>query len=127
MKFIYSILITFCVFTLAAQTELPTGQIEVIKAFEVRLVETKKIKIIPPPVAIDSTVRRYEYKLLAPSPAIDYVVAELKPLAITPEKTATYFPFFAKAGFGSPNSFLGLLSYDQLQSDKLDWELISGI
>ncbi len=121
MKFIYSILITFCTFSATAQNELPTGQIEVIKDFEVRLVETKKIKIIPPPVAIDSTVRRYEYKLLATSPSIEYVVAELKPLAITPEKKAMYYPLFVKAGYGSPNSLLALLSYDHLQGENLDW------
>ncbi|MDQ3015946.1 MAG: hypothetical protein M3R25_04380 [Bacteroidota bacterium] len=121
MKYIHSVLFVLFSICLYGQNELPTGQIEVIKDFEVRLVETKKIKIIPAPVGIDSTVRRYEYKLLAPSPSIDYVVPELKPLAITPEKKSLFYPLFAKAGYGSPNSLLALLSYDHVQGDYLDW------
>lgn len=107
-----------------AQTDLPIGKIEVIKDFEVRITETKKIRIIPQPIPIDSTVRLYQYELLAPSPSIQYVVAELKPLAIEPEQKPTYYPLFAKAGFGNPNSFLGNFSYDHLQSDVSDWGVI---
>lgn len=115
---IFFLAITTSVF---AQNELPTGQIEVIKDFEVRLLETKKIRIIPQPIALDSALRRYEYVLSAPSPSIEYVVAELKPLAINPEKKAAYYPLFVKAGYGSPNSLLGEFSYDHHQNDALQW------
>src|SRR5687768_7162117 len=108
---------------LSAQNELPSGKIEVIKDFEVRLAEAKKIRIIPQPLVIDSTGRRYEYKLLAPSPAIQYDVPELKPLAIDPEQKPTYYPLFAKAGYGSPNSLLGAVSYDHQMSSGLMWGL----
>ena len=108
---------------LMAQTELPKGQIEVVKDFEVRLMETKKIRIIPHPIIIDSTSRQFEYKLLAPSPSIEYIIPELKPLAIEPGQKPTYYPLFAKAGYGSPNSFLGQVSYDYLQNEIFDWGL----
>ena len=71
--------------------DLPGGQIEVIKDFEVRLVEAKKIRIVPQPTALDSTVRRYEYKLLVPSPQIVYLVPEIKPLAINPEQKPVFY------------------------------------
>lgn len=121
MRLIYSIVFFILTTSVFAQTELPNGQIEVIKDFEVRLLETKKIRIIPQPIPLDSASRRYEYKLLAPSPSIDYVVAELKPLAIDPEKKPPYYPLFVKAGYGSPNSLLGELSYDHRQNDMLQW------
>lgn len=121
MRLIHIIFLLFLTTSIFAQTELPTGQIEVIKDFEVRLLETKKIRIIPQPIALDSALRRYEYKLSAPSPSIEYVVTELKPLAINPEKKNTYYPLFAKAGYGSPNSFLGEVSYDHHQNDQLQW------
>lgn len=121
MKNIISFLLSFTVLTLTAQTELPTGQIEVVKDFEVRLTETKKIRIIPQPVPIDSTVRRYDYKLLAPSPSIDYLSPEIKPLAINSEKKPLYYPLYAKVGYGSPNSLLGLFSYDHLQNESFQW------
>lgn len=113
----------FILWTLSvqAQTELPTGKIEVIKDFEVRLTETKKIKIVPQPVPLDSAVRRYDYKLLAPSPSIEYLIPELKPLAINPEKKPAYYPLFAKAGYGSPNSLLGEASYDHVQNESFQW------
>lgn len=121
MKNIIGIICVLSGLSLAAQTELPTGQIEVIKGFEVRLTETTKIKIVPQPVPVDSNVRRYEYRLLAPSPSIQYLTPEIKPLAIQPERKNVYYPFYAKAGYGSPNSFLGMVSYDHSQSEQLSW------
>ncbi|MEO6130212.1 MAG: hypothetical protein ABIQ02_00085, partial [Saprospiraceae bacterium] len=123
MRFIYILFFISSVSSMFAQNELPTGQIEVIKDFEVRLLETKKIRIIPQPITLDSTMRRYDYKLTAPSPSIDYVVAELKPLAINPENKPPYYPLFAKAGYGSPNSLLGEFSYDHRQNEMLQWGL----
>jgi hypothetical protein len=43
----------------AQDQPLPSGQIEVIKDFEVRLTEAKKIRIVPQPISLDSTSRRY--------------------------------------------------------------------
>src|SRR5688500_1589861 len=116
MKLNYILFLLFLSCSAAAQNELPTGKIEVVKDFEVRLIETKKIKIIPQPVTVDTSMRRYEYKLLAPSPAIKYEIPELTPLAIEPEQQPAYYPLFAKAGYGSPNSLLGIISYDRQQS-----------
>jgi hypothetical protein len=121
MRFIHSLLFSTLTTILCAQNELPTGQIEVIKDFEVRLMETKKIRVIPQPIELDSTMRKYEYKLLAPSPSIEYLVPELKPLSINPEARPAYYPLFAKAGYGSPNSLLGEFSYDHKQNDALQW------
>jgi len=121
MRLIHILFIFLLTNSIFAQEELPTGQIEVIKDFEVRLLETKKIRIIPQPITLDSAMRRYEYTLSAPSPSIEYVVAELKPLSINPEKKPPYYPLFVKAGYGNPNSLLGELSYDHLQNDMLQW------
>lgn len=120
LQIITVILLLFS-FGINAQTDLPTGKIEVIKDYEVRLVDANKIRIIPPPRVIDSTGRHYEYQLLAVSPTIEYEVAELKPLAIEPEVKPAYYPLFAKAGYGNPNSILGLLSYDRLMNNGLAW------
>ena len=104
-----------------AQTTLPSGKIEVVKDFEVRLAESQKIRIVPQPVQIDSAVRKYDYKLQAPSPAIEYEVPELKPLAIQSEKRPQYYPLFAKAGYGNPNSFVGQFSYDNVKQENFQW------
>lgn len=121
MKIILFFLFSLISIAASAQNELPTGQIEVVKDFEVRLTETKKIKIIPQPLIIDTSSRHYEYTLLAPAPAIEYEVAELKPLSIEPEQKPVYYPFYAKAGYGSPNSLLALVSYDHDQNENFGW------
>ena len=92
-----------------------------VKDFEVRLTESKKIKIIPQPIVRDTSIRQYEYLLIAPSPEIEYIIPELKPLAIEPEQKPTCYPFFAKAGYGSPNSLLGWLSYDHATGENLSY------
>ncbi len=104
-----------------AQNTLPDGQIEVIKGYEVKLAPAGKIKFVPQPVEVDSSVRRYTYSLLAPSPSIEYLVPEIKPLAIQPEKKSTAYPLYVKAGYGSPNSLLGALSYDHSNGDQFRW------
>lgn len=124
MKMIKGISILFFLFlalTVSSQNELPTGQIEVIKDFEVRLAEAKKIRIVPEPVVIDTSVRIYEYRLTAPAPKMEYAIPQLKPLALEPEQKPAYYPLFAKAGYGSPNSLLGLFSYDNTQNENLAW------
>lgn len=122
MKGIYFLFFFLLAYAAQAQKELPTGQIEVIKDFEVRLLETKKIPIIPQRIVRDTIAsRQFQYVLAAPAPTIEYVVAELKPLAIEPEQKPAYYPLFAKAGFGNPNSLLGLLSYDHVQNESFDW------
>jgi hypothetical protein len=111
---------------LIAQEQLPSGQIEVIKDFEVRLTEAKKIRIVPQPTPLDSATRRYAYNLVALSPRIDYLIPEIKPLAINPEKKPTYYPLMAKAGYGSPNSILGEFSYDHIQNEAFSWGIDVG-
>jgi hypothetical protein len=121
MRYVHLILFSLCGFSAYSQKELPTGQIEVIKDFEVRLMETKKIKIIPQPIALDSTSRIYTYNLNAPSPSVDYIIPVLKPLELSIEKKPAYYPLYAKAGYGNPNSFLGNFSYDHRQNELLQW------
>lgn len=123
MKTIIVTLFVCIPFLLSSQNELPSGQIEVIKDFEVRLAEAGKIRIIPAPITIDTSTRHYEYHLNAPSPAIEYETPEFKPLTLAQESKPAYYPFFVKAGYGNPNSFLGQLSYDHQQGDHLDWSV----
>ncbi len=55
MKNIILLIAVLSSFSLIAQTDLPTGKIEVVKDFEVRLTETNKIRIVPQPVPLDSS------------------------------------------------------------------------
>ena len=121
MKIYFSVLLAFLAINTYGQKELPSGQIEVIKDYEVKLIKADKIRIIPQPAVRDTSVRVYTYQLNIPSPAIEYHVPQLIPLAIEPEQKPVYYPLYAKAGYGSPNSFLGLVSYDRQIHQDLAW------
>ena len=121
MRTIFCFILLLGVIGLQAQNDLPDEKIEVIKGFDVKLAESAKIKIVPQPIPVDSSVRRYTYNLLAPSPSIVYLVPEIKPLAIQAEKKSVSYPFYAKAGYGSPNSMLGAISYEGVGSDVFQW------
>jgi len=126
MRILTTFLFLFLGGMLIAQEQLPSGQIEVIKDFEVRLTEAKKIRIVPQPTPLDSATRKYAYNLVALSPRIEYLIPEIKPLAINPETKPAYYPLMAKAGYGSPNSMLGAFSYDHVQNDALSWGIDVG-
>ena len=49
MKHLLILAMTLLAVSSYGQSELPTGRIEVVKDFEVRLTETKKIRIVPQP------------------------------------------------------------------------------
>ena len=121
MKTIFGIILFLSVAVLQAQNDLPDEKIEVIKGYEVKLAKSAKIKIVPQPIPVDSSVRNYSYNLISPSPSIVYLVPEIKPLAIQAEKKPVSYPFYAKGGYGSPNSLLGAISYDHVGSDVLQW------
>jgi len=106
---------------LFAQATLPDGQIEVIKDFEVRLVETPKVRIRPEAIPLDTVARTYTYLLKAPSPAIQYGRPDIRPLAIDPETKPTAYPFLARVGFGNPNAWIGQAAYDHWNGDGLGW------
>lgn len=104
-----------------AQAQLPSGQIEVIKDFEVRLTETSKVVLRPEAIPFDTSVRRFTYAMTAPSPAIDYAAPGIRTLLIEPEKRPVSYPFMAKAGVGNPNAWLGHIAFDRKQSDDFGW------
>lgn len=116
--FLLSCAICFSFVSFGQNKELPSGQIEVISDFEVKLTESQKVAISPDAIVRDTSKKRFDYVLEAPSPKIEYLTPELKPIAINPETKATYYPFYAKAGYGNPNAWLFNVSYDRALSSN---------
>lgn len=111
-----SLLLTGQIF--GQKKELPSGKIEVVSDFEVKLTESQKVLIHPDIQVRDTMKRRYDYVLNAPSPNIEYLTPELKPIAINPETKARYYPFYARLGYGNPNAWLWNASYDHTLSSN---------
>lgn len=107
---------------LQAQTDLPSGKVEVVKSFDARLEDTDKISIPAQGVKIDTSAKRYTYEVI-PSEAskikLSYQAPEIRPLAMPNEAMPPYYKGFAKAGIGFPISPYGELGYGTSVTDNL--------
>jgi hypothetical protein len=104
--FILSIFISSsCI--LSAQRELQSENIEVIKDFDARLIDTRKLKIQPKLPPIDTAKRTYDYDVSIQEFQVSYDSPVLRPLAMLSESTPTGYRNYARAGYGKPNAILG--------------------
>lgn len=94
-------------FILSAQNELPAENIEVIKDFDARLIDSKKLKIQPKLPPIDTAKRSYDYDVSIREFQVSYDSPVLRPLAMPSENAPTAFRNYVRAGYGKPNAILG--------------------
>lgn len=102
-----------------AQNDLDISEIEVIKHFDARLIETQKAQVLPRLPEADTSARKYEYQLSRINPEITYLPPQIRPLALRPEEQPKAYRGFLRAGFGVPNAILGDLSYLIVDDDPL--------
>lgn len=93
------------------QGTLPVEEIEVIKHFDARLIETKKVELFPVLPDADTSSRQYTYDLSLENPPITYLPPQIRPLAVRPETPPPSYKGHLRAGYGAPNAALGNLSY----------------
>ena len=91
---------------------LEAGEVEVIKEFDARLLDTEKLKVLPGLPPLDTTSRRLNYEVPLKSVLIDYPDPTLRPIAIKKSKIDKGFRGFLKAGYGYPNSPYGEFGYN---------------
>ncbi len=122
LKYIVLPAALFCALaTLGAQTTLPTEQVDIIKNFDARLLETDRIPLAPELPPLDTTVRRQNYNITGRPVTVEYPAPQLRPLAIRGEKVAQVYNGYAKLGGGIPSSLYGDLSYHLSQEKKYDF------
>ncbi|MDX1478888.1 MAG: hypothetical protein R3301_14340 [Saprospiraceae bacterium] len=114
-----------CILSLIAtpimgQTELEGQEVEVIKNFDARLADARKLRIIPQLPELDTTLRTYTYRVSVDNPAISYPAPSIRPLAIRPEKPEPSYQGFVRAGYGIPNALLVDGSYFFNPADGLE-------
>jgi hypothetical protein len=97
--------------SLQAQKDLPTETVEIIKDFDVRLLESEKIGITPqlPPVSADPKQQTYS---ISPQPlSLKYEAPTLRPVGLKREKNEEVYKGYAKLGAGVPLAFYGEAGY----------------
>lgn len=121
MKYIGSICLMLFCFSLAAQGDLPSGQVDVVKSFEARLAEANRINVRPELPPLDSTVRRLNYNVISKDVSVEYLAPRIRPLAFRTEEPPEVYNGYARLGGGYPNAFYGELSYDITQNEDFDF------
>ncbi|MBP7184572.1 MAG: hypothetical protein KBA06_03610 [Saprospiraceae bacterium] len=105
---------------LYAQKELPAEQLEVIKDFDLQLLESEKINLTPILPEIKSDKSKLDYNINAKQLKIDYDAPQIKPMALPKEKEIKEaYKGVAKIGYGNPNQIVGDVIYQSNVSDNL--------
>ncbi len=112
VKFIWIFAIALPLGLTAQQEDLPSEQIEVVRSFEARLLDSEKLPINPGPARLD-TARELSYTYqLNPRPyAISYSDPEIRPIAMRKETLPDFYNGFLRMGYGVLNSPLMEVGY----------------
>ncbi len=102
---------------LFAQPDLPTEQVEVVKDFDARLLDTEKQPIPAELPRLDTTTKRQNYAVPSKSLTVEYLPPTIRPVAIKAQDYGPNYNGFAKLGAGYPNSILGQGFYN-IQKEK---------
>lgn len=106
--------------TLSAQKDLPTENVNIVKDFDARLLESNKIDVPPTLPPLDTTTKRQDY-LVPPKPlSITYDAPSLRPIGMRSGKKEKEYKGYVKAGGGVPASIYGELGYAFSSGDKFD-------
>ena len=96
---------------LQAQPDLPTGEVEIIKNFDARLLDTEKLKVKPVLPPLDTTSKRLTYSIPTKSISLEYLPPKIRPVAMKSGKNTKSYKGFAKLGYGLPNSPYAEIGY----------------
>lgn len=107
--------------TLFAQTALPTEQVEIIKSFDARLLETDRIPLAPELPALDTAVKRQTYNITGRPINVEYLAPQIRPLAMRGESVAKVYNGYTRLGGGLPSSLYGEASYHIAQEKKYNF------
>lgn len=90
--------------TMIAQGDLPSEEVEVIKDFDARLIETEKVEITPSLPKQTNPNKAQVYTIPTRSLQVDYLPPVIRPLAMKRDKLPEQYDGFIKLGYGVPAS-----------------------
>ncbi len=117
---IISLTFTFSAFS---QTDLPSGNVEIVKLFDARLADTDKINTRPTAHVSERKDKRFSYVLIPSDIKLDYKMPEIRPLAMSAEKLPGFNKGFVKLGYGYPSSPYAEAAYHLNSIDRLEFLL----
>lgn len=111
-----------CLVTLgyAQQPDLPGGEVEVIRDFEARLLDTEKLSVQPSLPPLDTTTIRQNYNVQPLTITVNYLPPKIRPIAMKSNKLEEGYNGYAKLGVGFPKSFFADISYNIFAQKQFD-------
>jgi hypothetical protein len=100
--------------------KIEVDQVEVIKAFEAKLTDAKRISVAPKVKAIVPIEKTYNYDITIVPVDIAYPDPVIKPLAMNSDAPKNVDHFFTRLGYGDLNSPYADASYQYIKGDEYD-------
>ena len=110
VKIIFIFILSACAGAAWAQpgTDLPSGQVEVIKVFEAQLAESVKIGVNPELPPADTSIQRQQYDIPPKSLEVVYPAPRIRPISYkSGEEVPDVYKAYVKLGAGLPKSIYG--------------------
>ncbi len=97
---------------LQAQKTLPTGQVDIIKQFNARLIDAERYVLPPMLPLLDTNNRKQFYNILVRPMNISYLAPKIRPLEWKTQDAQKIYKGYLQTGYGTPNSFYLDGTYD---------------
>ena len=102
---------------------IEVDQVEVIKAFEAKLMDAKKISLKPKIQPIIPVEKTYDYNITIVPLKIEYPDPVIKPLAMNPDPAKPSKKFYSRLGYGNLKSPYADISYHGQKGDEFDYTI----
>ncbi len=109
-----------CSYSVFAQPDLPSEEIEVIKDFEAALEESFKISVKPELPPVDTTSKNLLYNVPSKTINVDYLPPKIRPVAMKRDPIPDTYKGYLKLGYGIPSSPYGEVSYHASDAEKYE-------
>ncbi len=103
--------IVLCAQSLFAQNDLPTSEVEVVKQFQARLIESKRIPVSPGDAVVKPLPNNFEYDVIDHQESISYNPPVIKPRGYRTGNGPEVYNGYLKAGAGWPLNYLAQFGY----------------
>ena len=102
---------------------LKTDNVEVIKAFEVKLADATMLTISPSPPVLTPLVKDYDYDVTIVPYNIEYPAPVIRPIAMRKDDPPIIYNNWLKLGYGNLKNGFGALQINRRFSDLKNWNL----
>lgn len=115
------ILILALGFSTLAFGQLETEEVDVIKNFDARLLDSERTVVEPELPPLDTTTKRQTYNFITKTTEVEYLPPKIRPIAMKSEKVQDAYNGFLRLGGGLPAALFGEGSYNITSQENLNF------